>query len=123
MTGFFDNSREVTAYLVADLGLEEPQVVSCSLPENPPPPKRKLHLDWIFICGHVLCCVALALVLALSVNGYNAIDTTTPRYASLLARGVVDHHAPAPALVQHPLGPPVAFHNTCWHGKKLHTYW
>lgn len=41
-----------------------------------------IHLDWLFLCGHALCCIALALVLALAVNGYQAINTTSPRYES-----------------------------------------
>lgn len=42
------------------------------------PPKS--FKAWTFLCAHISGCIALSLALVFWVNGYNAIDTASPRY-------------------------------------------
>lgn len=44
--------------------------------------RARAGTDWCLLCAYTACCIILALVIALAVNGYNAIDTSTPRYSS-----------------------------------------
>jgi hypothetical protein len=41
-----------------------------------------IRMDWLFLFGHALCCIAFTLAIALAINGYEAIDTSSPRYES-----------------------------------------
>ena len=36
--------------------------------------------SWPFLLLYTACCIALSLILALVIDGYNAVDTSTPRY-------------------------------------------
>jgi hypothetical protein len=45
-----------------------------------PPPKSQSRA-WFLLCAHTICCIALSLVLLFVINGYEAIDTSTPRYS------------------------------------------
>jgi len=35
---------------------------------------------WAFLMAYTVCCIALAVILALVINGFNAADRSTPRY-------------------------------------------
>jgi hypothetical protein len=55
-------------------------------PESTNHPQKKSLLTWalkgwLLLLAHTICSVALSLVIALAINGYDAIDTTTPRYS------------------------------------------
>jgi hypothetical protein len=47
---------------------------------NVKPRSSRAFRAWPLLLAHALCCIALSLVLTLVINGYNAIDTSTPRY-------------------------------------------
>jgi len=36
--------------------------------------------SWFLLLAHTICSIAISLAVALAINGYNAIDTSTPRY-------------------------------------------
>lgn len=41
-----------------------------------------IRMEWIVLLANALSCTALALTVALAVNGYQAIDTSSSRYES-----------------------------------------
>ncbi|KAK6518125.1 hypothetical protein TWF506_005286 [Arthrobotrys conoides] len=45
-----------------------------------PHPLRGIRA-YLFLIGHSICCIALALVVALAVDGYQAVDSSVSRYA------------------------------------------
>jgi hypothetical protein len=38
------------------------------------------YKGWLLLLAHTICSIAISLSIALALNGYNAIDTSTPRY-------------------------------------------
>lgn len=52
---------------------------------TPDPEESRQWLRWAFessflLSAHIICSIAVSLAIALAINGYNAIDTSTPRY-------------------------------------------
>lgn len=43
---------------------------------------KRIYKAWLFLFGHAICCLALSLTIVLKINGYNAIEKSSPRYSN-----------------------------------------
>jgi len=60
--------------------LEENPAPAGPSPKKPRPWFAWAFKSWFLLLAHTICSIAISLALALAINGYNAIDTSTPRY-------------------------------------------
>jgi hypothetical protein len=51
-----------------------------SRPEESQPWSAWAFKGWFLLLAHTICSIALSLAIALAINGYDAVDTSTPRY-------------------------------------------